>query len=52
LSQQAFDSRDSIAIDTVIELIMICAEEFRDDDMVAVTKNDLLSEYKSMLAAA
>lgn len=52
LSQQAFNSRDPIAIATVIELIMICTEEYRDDDIVEVTENDLLREYKSMLAAA
>lgn len=52
LSQQAFDSRDPIAIASIIELIMTCAEEYRNDDTVSVTKNDLLREYKSMLAAA
>ncbi|MDD5020579.1 MAG: hypothetical protein PHR82_00385 [Endomicrobiaceae bacterium] len=52
LSQQAFDSRDSKAIDTIIELIMTCAEEYKNDDMVPVATNDLLREYKSMLAAA
>ncbi len=52
LSQQAFAGRDPVAIATIIELIMICAEEYRNDDMGSLTKNDLLREYKSMLSAA
>lgn len=52
LSQKAFAGRDPVAIATIIELIMICAEEYRNDDIGSLTKKDLLREYKSMLSAA